>query len=358
MTIPLSRPAGALRPPWCLQRHRTSLKILYGIVLGLLGMTAAGAQQGKPVKVQELSELLAPVVHDAPAEVVSANRSRISARIETGIDSIAVKTGDTVSKGQTLVVLDCSDYDLARQRAEAELQRAEAALRRARRQLERSESLARNSLLSEQQFEQRQTDSEAAAADVRRARVVLEQARLTMSRCRIESPFDGAVTERIASRGEFVRPGTPLLEVVDLQSLEVRAEVFPAEQTELANSPALFFRFLGEDYPVRIERFTPAVDPVSRTVEGHLGFKAQPAPVGASGRLIWHAGVPGLPARLLVQRDGRLGIFIARDRKAVFHALPGAEEGRPAAVDLPPDTLVVTEGRQGLRQGDTLAITP
>lgn len=327
------------------------------IAVWLFGLATAAAQDARPVKVRELSALLTPVVFTAPAEVVTANRSRISARIEARIESIPVQVGQTVREGRTLVTLDCSDHELVRQRAEAELQSAEARLQRARQQLSRSESLARDTLLSKDLLEQRQTESEAAAADRRRARVALEQARLAVTRCRIESPFDGAVTERLASRGELARPGTPLLEVVDLKSIEVSAQVFPAERGRLENSPRLSFRFLDRDYPLRILRASPVIDTVSRTLEVRLAFRAQPAPVGASGRLVWHAAKPGVPASLLVQREGALGVFLARDGKAVFHPLPNAQEGRPSIVDLPPETLLVTEGRQGLRDGDPLQIS-
>lgn len=322
----------------------------------LLGVAAVAAQDGTPVQVRELSTLLSPVVLSAPAEVVSANRARISARIEGRIDAIPVDVGDHVTRGDELVVLDCADHHLARQRAEAELQSARAQLLRARQQLARSESLAPKQMLSEDLLEQRRTEVQAAEANARRAQTALDESGLAVSRCRIQSPFDGAVTERLAAQGELARPGTPLLEIVDLDSVEVAAQVFPAELAHLDASPRTVFRFLDEDYPVKAERRVPVIEPVSRTQQVRLSFVTRAAPVGASGRLVWHGRNPGIPAGLLVQRGEELGIFIARGDSAVFHPLPRAQEGRPAMVDLPPDTRVVTEGRQGLRDGDALAI--
>lgn len=309
------------------------------------------------MQVRELSTLLSPVVFTAPAEVVSTNRSRISARIEARIDTIPVDVGDTVERGDDLVILDCSDFELAHQRARAELDSARAQLTRAQQQLARSETLAPRQLLSEDLLEQRRTEKEAAEAAMHRARTALEEAALAVSRCRIQSPFGGAVTERQASRGELARPGTPLLEIVDLDSIEIAAQIFPAELADLAASPRVVFSFLEEEYPAAVARRVPVIDPVSRTQQVRLRFVDHAAPVGASGRLIWHARAPGVPAGMLVQRNDQLGLFIARDGRAVFHPLPGAREGRPALVDLPPDTLVVTDGRQTLRDGDRLAIT-
>lgn len=327
------------------------------LIVWLIGIAAAGAQDAIPVKIRSLSTLLSPVVYTAPAEVVSANRSRISSRIEARIERIPVDVGHTVEAGDELVVLDCTDHELARQQAEAELQSARTRLQRARQQLARSESLARNTLVSEDLLEERQTGKDAAEAEARRAGVALEQAALAVSRCRVESPFEGVVTERLAAQGELARPGTPLLEIVDLRSIEVAAQVFPAEQTHLDASPQVFFSFLDEEYPLRLDRRTPVIDPVTRTREVRLKFTAAGAPVGASGRLVWHGRDPGIAAGMLVRRDDQLGIFIDRNGRAVFHPLPAAREGRPAAVDLPPETRIVTDGRQALRDGDTLDIT-
>jgi len=324
------------------------------LMVWMLAVTPAAAQTGTPVEVRRLSDLLTPIVYTAPAEVVSANRARISARIEARIDAIPVNVGDTVEQGQEIVVLDCADHELARRRAEAELQSAAALLERARQQLARSETLAPRQLLSQDLLEQRATEKQAAEARVRRARADLDQAQLTVDRCRMRSPFDGAVTQRLAARGELARPGTPLLEIVDLGSVEVAAQVFPAEQHQLESSAQVVFRFLNEDHPVRLLRRSPVIDPVSRTLAARLAFTGPPAPVGASGRLVWHGSDPGVPASLLVRRDSGLGIFIARQGRAEFHPLPDAQEGRPAMVELPADTLVVTSGRQGLRDGDPL----
>jgi RND family efflux transporter MFP subunit len=325
------------------------------LTMWLLAATAAAAQDAVPVQVRELSALLSPVELSAPAEVVSANRSRVSARIEALIEAIHVDVGDTVKRGQEVVVLDCADHVLARRRAEAELESTRAQLQRARQQLARSESLAPRQLVSEDVLEQRRTEQHAAEAEMRRAQTALDQAELAITRCRLQSPFDGAVTERLAAQGELARPGTPLLEIVDLGSIEVTAPVLPAEAAQLDHSPRVVFRFLDEEYPLRVARRSPVIDPVTRTREVRLVFTERMAPVGASGRLVWHDRSPGIPASILVRRDDQLGIFIARDGRAVFHALPDAQEGRPAAVNLPPDTKVVTDGRQGLRAGDRLA---
>lgn len=326
------------------------------LAIWMLGMATAAAQDAKPVQLQELATLLSPITLTAPAEVVSANRSRLSARIEARIEAMHVDVGDTVDKGRVLVTLDCSDHELALQSAEAALQGATARLQRAQQLLERSESLAQKTLISPDVLEQRQTEEQAAQAETRRAQATLQQAELGVDRCRVTSPFDAVVAERLAGVGELALPGTPLLELVDVQSIEVSAQVAPEEHQALRASPRVYFRYLGAEHELRVARLVPLIDPVTRTSEARLTFTADGAPVGASGRLVWHDKEPGIPANLVLQRDGRRGIFIARDGRAVFHPLPEAEEGRPAAVSLADDTLVITDGRRTLRDGDTIIV--
>ena len=57
-----------------------------------------------------------------------------------------------------------------------------------------------------------------------------------------------------------------------------------------------------------------------------------------------------------MQRGDALGLFVVADGHARFAALPAAQAGRPSAVALPDDALVVTEGQYGLNDGDSVEL--
>jgi hypothetical protein len=59
---------------------------------------------------------------------------------------------------------------------------------------------------------------------------------------------------------------------------------------------------------------------------------------------------------LVSRRNGGLGIFVNNNGVANFMPLPGAQEGRPVAVQLPLDTQIITLGRERLQDGDALSI--
>ncbi|MDE0285000.1 MAG: efflux RND transporter periplasmic adaptor subunit, partial [Gammaproteobacteria bacterium] len=60
--------------------------------------------------------------------------------------------------------------------------------------------------------------------------------------------------------------------------------------------------------------------------------------------------------KLLVRRGNDFGIFISNTGTARFHVIPGAQQGRTTPVDLPLDTVVVTEGHYRLENGQPIIL--
>jgi RND family efflux transporter MFP subunit len=327
--------------------------------LALAGTLAAQpAIAGAPVTLAPLADLLTQPVRSAPARVESLNDSLISAEIAARIERIPVRVGDRVAEGDLLVVLDCRDYRSQAAAQEATLEQLQAQQRLARSQLARARDLSSARNISEEQVEQRETELSALAAQIRAQREAIRQAELRVERCEVRAPFDAAVRERLAQVGALASPGGPLVQIVEQGRLEVSAELTPAEAAEVGASEALVFVHDGRESPVRLRRLVPVLDRRTQTREARLEFLADPAPAGAAGRLRWRAPETLVPADLVVRRGAALGLFIARDGRARFHPLPGALEGQPAPVDLPGDTRVVLEGRQGLSEGEALDVRP
>ena len=88
-----------------------------------------------------------------------------------------------------------------------------------------------------------------------------------------------------------------------------------------------------------------------------FGFaKAAPAP-GSSGVLRWRDPRAFVPADYLIRRNGTPSVFVVSQGRARFVPLPGAQEGRPAAVvALPADVELVTDGRFALQDGMAVSL--
>jgi multidrug efflux pump subunit AcrA (membrane-fusion protein) len=190
-----------------------------------------------------------------------------------------------------------------------------------------------------------------AVAEVSTQQLALASAERALHKARVAAPFTASVAERLVQTGETVAPGTPLYLLVQTDGAEVSARIDPQDADSLrrAREP----RFVHPDGgAVALQLLRVAATPSSpaRTVEVRLSG-AQTLVPGSDGRLVWTDPRLHVPASLLVRRNGALGVFTVQAKKAHFVALPHSQEGRAAPVRLPPDTLLVTDGHQSLRDG-------
>lgn len=321
--------------------HRSGLLIVL-LLITPFAFAAEEPERVHRVTVAPLTKLLFRIQESASASVISRNNSLISAQISAIITNIPVLAGDKVEHGQTLVELDCSDARLARDIANAQLDLAD-------KEAARAKTLRQTSSIAEQNFNQTQTNLELA-------KIALQQARLQVNRCRITAAYNGVVTKRLASVGDLAAPGSPLLRLVSTDDVELSAQIPAAKLETLLASASPEYRFQGQKYPVSLRAALPVIDPASLMTEVRFQFQSTPAPVGSAGRLLWQPTAEFIPADALITRKGLTGIFILDGHKAKFHGLPGATTGKPASSDLPPQTLVIEDGRYSLQDGDRVEV--
>jgi len=314
-------------------------------------LLAGTAWAATPITTRPLAEVLIFPERSAPAAVESLNDADLSAELTARVDRILARVGDEVRAGDVLAELDCRDYRSRLAAEQAALRQLEAQHRLASSQLDRARNLRERRGASEEEVEQRETELVGLDARLGAQREAITQAELNVGRCAIRAPYRAAVTARLADEGMLATPGMHLLRVVQTDVLELGAQLRPDEVQDSRAAATLAFDAQGQRYPVEIRRTVPVIDPRTRTVEVRLTFPDQAPLPGTAGRLVWRSATPHVPADLLVRRNGALGVFVADDGAAQFRPLPGAQEGQPAPVDLPPDTRIVVAGRERLGDG-------
>ncbi|MGD2118082.1 MAG: efflux RND transporter periplasmic adaptor subunit [Chromatiales bacterium] len=342
-------------------KHNTSSRTFLAASLWLflvLSQSAMSAGEPVPVTAVRLDSVQQKQQFDAPAEVVALNTPDLSSQLTAVVESIPVRVGDRVAAGDRLVNLNCELYESRLKTAEAELQRAISQRQFAAAQLKRAKNLSSSKSISEELLNQRSTELSAAEADYLVRSEQLTQARLDVSYCQVDAPFAAAVTARLQHEGALAVPGSKLLSLVQLDNVEVKANLRLNEMDELRAASSIAFVSDGETYPLQLRSMVPVLDERSRTREARLLFAAAQALPGTPGRLAWQSSKITLPANFLVRREGRLGVFLLDDEQAQFHELPGALEGQPAVINLSADSLLIVEGRQRLNHGDAVRLTP
>ena len=330
------------------------MALLSGLFLGF--PVKPGAESSVPVHAARLADIAIYPGKSAPATVVSLNNTAVSTQVGARIDEISVRVADIVEPDSVLARLDCTDFELARKQAEANIASLRARIKLAERRLARTEALVEKQTVSEELLDQREADLAVLRADYEGASAQLDVSRVDISRCTIVSPYKAVITARTGSVGEFAQKGTKLFEIVDLGQLEVSAQVPATDIGQVGAVKDLYFEDSTGRYSVELRAVAPTVNTQTRNREARLLFSDKAALPGAAGKLVWQDSRPHISARLLVRRQDSLGVFIVARGTARFHALPGAQQGRAAPTTLPPDTSVVTEGQYGLQDGGAIEV--
>jgi RND family efflux transporter MFP subunit len=292
----------------------------------------------------------------------------VSARVSAQVMSLHADHGDVVKRGQPLAVLD--DRDLAARRAaaaaareaiarniaaaQASLAKAQADLELARNKHRRDADLKRAGFISESAYDASALGMRAAEAAVsnaiaalaaRRAeaRGVAEDARYAdalWSHTRVSAPMDGLVIQRAVEVGSTVAPGGTLFRMVDPATLWVAARIDEALVSRVEEGmPATIRLRSGETHSGRVARISRQSDAATRELEVNVAFDAPPArfAIDQEAEVTIAAGVergPAVPLSALVQRDGKMGVMLLREGRAVFQPVRvAASDGSVAIVD-------------------------
>lgn len=326
------------------------------IPVSLAQAQSAASDTTVVVRVQPLAEITTAQRQFAPATVTAANRATVAARLAANIDAVNVEVGQRVEKGQVLARLDSRDFELALQQAKAQLASTEAQIEQARLRLKRANELSGNQYISADDLLARETDVSVLLANRTANNVAIRVAENDVSKTRVTAPFDAVVVARFAQVGSYVTPATPMFELVQLNAPEVEARVASDLIAGIESGYRIRFERNEQSWPLAILRVSPVVMTESGAQLVRLGFTEDSAPVGSSGRVSWRIAGGLVPADMLVQRGQKLGVFIVENNRARFHPIDGAQEGRPAATRLAPDTPIVTLGRFKLQDGQSLDI--
>ena len=326
------------------------------LIIALIMPVSLWAQTVVNVRTQSLSEVLVDFERRAPAEVRALNDSTIAAEVSSVVLSVHADVGQAVKQGDLLLELNPVDYQLNLKQAEANLASSKARLSQANAKLHRARTLGDNQYISADELLERETDVMVFSAQIQANEVAVSIARRNLDKCSLTAPFDGVVGKRMAQVGNFVRNGDPLIAVTQIDRFELDADIPDSQAEELKNSDMIRFESRGQSWPVKLLRLSPVIAVQGRTRQARFTFTASAPAVGRSGELVWKVGNGMLPSNLISRRNGVLGVFLLDSGKARFEPLPGAQEGRPAAVDFPSSTHVITLGRERLQDGSTLNV--
>jgi len=333
---------------------------MIGLLLlnALPALAQAPSQTPSKVQVQTLSSIALHPERAAQAQVVSQNDSKLSAEVAARITAIPVQVGQQIKKGAVVAQLECADYNIAAQRASAQLEAAKARAQLTEMQVKRARELSQSGFISKDALDGRMAELKVSQAERDIAAAQLAAAQREVGKCQVRAPFDAVVQSKLGQVGEMAAPGTPLISLVDMRRMEVVAELQQKAAQSVQETKAWDFETQGQRYALKLLRVSPVLNLQTRSREARFTFAKQAAAPGFSGRVLWHDSQMHVPPQYVVARNKQFGVFVLRDGRARFVDLPEAQQGRPAAVGeaLPADAVVITMGHLALQDGQAVQV--
>jgi HlyD family secretion protein len=254
----------------------------------------------------------------AAGQAQAWQKTVLVAQVNGRITSLAVREGDGVRSGQTVVGLDGAEYALAVEEAQAALADAQNKLREATLLDDRIDDAA----VRAERLASARIRSGVPAAEVR-----LRRAELDLTRIRTATPFAGRVATLKVVPGQWVRQGDELMTVVSLDPIRVEVQVLESEISHLApgrTANVSFAAFPGEAFTGRVQTINPIVESGTRTARVTV-LVSNPG-----GRIL-----PGMYARVSLQAQRYAdrvlvprSAILERDRRAMLFVYePGSTDG-------------------------------
>jgi RND family efflux transporter MFP subunit len=324
--------------------------------------------------------------------LVAEDEVTVSSQASGNLAEITVDLGSSVRSGQVIARIDQRELKLKVDQAEGTLHQAEArlgikrgekfdpqkqtdvrmayaALERARYDLNASKSLAESGDISKQQLDvyqktldQAEARYQAALENVRNLEAIVEEKRAALDLTKkqladteIVSPIAGVVKEKAASRGEYLQPGKPVVTIVQIDPLRLRADIpeYAAASVQTGQTMTLSVEaFPQRTFTGRVVHIGPSLNEQTRalTVEAQVSNPNNLLRPGmfAKSNLITSKDATAVmvPRRAVQAIAGLNKVFVIENGHALERIVKiGATDG---------DLVEVLEG---VKSGETVAIS-
>lgn len=356
----------------------------------------AGADKGaaKQVRTARVAEMPVGQTVTVNGTLAAYDQTTVSVKVPGRISSISVDLGSVVRRGQAIAQVEQQDYRLRVQQAEAALAQARARLglspdgtddrvnpeqtgtvRQARAVMDearvnrqRSATLVEQGVVARAEFDAvdaaykvAQSRYQDAIEEIRNRQGLVLQRRSELALARqqladtmVYAPLDGVVQEKRTSVGEYLAAGAPVVNIVRMDPLRLRAEVPERESQTVHVGQNVRVTVEGDPnaYAGRIMRLSPTISEQKRVLMVE-------ADVSNNGRLR-----PGAFAHAdIVTNDSSMAVTVPTSAIVTFAGIEKvivAQSGK--AVEKPVTTgrrvAEWTEILSGVNVGDAVIVEP
>jgi RND family efflux transporter MFP subunit len=326
-------------------------------LLGCRGHASTSATAPRVVRVIEVDTTRHETVATTQytGVVRARTESNLGFRVAGKIAERLVNAGDVIKKGQPLLKLDPTDYELA-------LQAAQAIHKQASLELERVRVLVEKHAESHDALERAVAAAESSAAQ---ANQISNQASYTT----LVSDSDGIVMTTLAEPGQVVSAGQPVIVLAKNGQREAAVDIPEGSLDDIRNHSATACLYLNQavTVPATLREVSGVADPIARTYQARYVLAGDEArfPLGATVtvRVSRSAGAAQpsaeIPLGSLIDRGDGAAVWVVDPRTSAVQKRPVSiaklgTETASISRGLESGDLVVALGAQLLNSGEVV----
>ena len=198
----------------------------------------------------------------------AANSAFIKARVPGELQGLTVREGDTVKAGQVIARIEVTEYAARQQQAQDQADAAKTQIVIAQRQFDNNKALVEQGFISKTALDTSLATLNSAQATHRAALSNVDIAKKAMLDTVLRSPISGVVSQRLAQPGERVGVDTRVVEIIDINRMELEANISAADALNVKVGQTAVLQIEGSAVPVssKVVRINPNTQTGSRNV--------------------------------------------------------------------------------------------
>jgi membrane fusion protein (multidrug efflux system) len=288
-----------------------------GMVMGCAEKSAAKSSKEPPKKVSVAKVELLPAEETvyATGTLAAMDRAVLSAKVPGRVEEIRTDLGSVVKKGEVLAQIEKTDFELKKLQAEAAMaqararlglalsgeedkaapetvsivKEAKAVLNESAKNRERIGHLREQGIIAEAELETVEANYQVALnrydeavyeaknrlAVLKQRQVELNIAEQELIDTTIRAPFDGVVASRQTSPGEYLKEATPILTLVRIDPIRLRAEVSEKDAPRVKAGQTVRLEIEGaeQEYQSKVSRLSPVITADNRMLIAEADFQ-------------------------------------------------------------------------------------
>ncbi len=292
------------------------------------------------VRFMEVKPVLLDDYYEVSGTISSRTITTVSARVMGEVRAVYVREGEHVRQGEVILKIDDKDYreryNQAKEGYEEMLRAYESAKQNLKLQeltYERYKRLLDERAISQQEFDQIETQKNLARLEleryesaIKRAKAVLEEAKIYLGYTEVVSPINGIVVEKKVEIGNMVSPGTPLFIIEDNRHYKI--DVFVDERLSGkirtgARVPVMV-EAISKNLDGRVSKVVPYIDPMSRTFPVEIDLNSPDLKTGLYAKVRFPAGKKegiAVPEKAIQKRGGIEGVYVVDDKGVISYRI-------------------------------------